>query len=116
MPSYIFDPVVRAHPKLTFQTVSTIADLFETSVTATAIRLVEGRYFPAILVCHGPNGRKWFTRSRTFPTGGFRRIALMPKALPSAPDLGRLRWAQAILKIVGSTVERNLSPIQIAIA
>ena len=76
MPSYIFDPIARAHPKLTFQTVSSIADLFETSVTATAIRLVEGRYFPAILVCHGPNGRKWFTRSPDVPDRWFPQDSL----------------------------------------
>jgi len=71
MPAYIFDPIVRAHPKLTFQTVSTIADLFETSVTATAIRLVQGRHSPALLVCHGPKGRKWFTRSPDVPERWF---------------------------------------------
>jgi hypothetical protein len=71
MPSYIFDPVARAHPKPTFHTVSTIADLFEASVTATAIRLVERRHFPAVLVCHGPKGRKWFTRSPDIPDRWF---------------------------------------------
>jgi uncharacterized protein DUF955 len=71
MPAYIFDPIARAHPKLVFQTVSTIADVFETSVTATAIRLVEGRHSPAILVCHGPKGRKWFTRSPDVPERWF---------------------------------------------
>ena len=41
MPAYIFDPIARSHPKATFQTVTAIADLFDTSITATAIRLVE---------------------------------------------------------------------------
>jgi Zn-dependent peptidase ImmA (M78 family) len=71
MPPYIFDPIARTHPKLTFQTVSTLSDLFDTSVTATAIRLVEGRHSPAILVCHGPKGRKWFTRSPDVPDRWF---------------------------------------------
>lgn len=71
MPAYIFDPIARAYPKLTFQTVNTIADLFDTSVTATAIRLVEGRHSPALLVCHGPKGRKWFTRSPDVPERWF---------------------------------------------
>jgi IrrE N-terminal-like domain len=71
MPAYIFDPIARAHSKLTFQTVNTIAELFETSVTATAIRLVEGRHSPALLVCHSPNGRKWFTRSPDVPDRWF---------------------------------------------
>jgi hypothetical protein len=71
MPSYIFDPIARAYPKLTFQTVNALADLFDTSVTATAIRLVEGRHSPSILVCHGPKGRKWFTRSPDVPDRWF---------------------------------------------
>ena len=71
MPAYIFDPIARSYPKATFQTVTAIADLFDTSITATAIRLVEGRHFPAVLVCHGSKGRKWFTRSPDVPDRWF---------------------------------------------
>jgi len=74
MPGYLFDPVSRSHPKLTFQTVRIIADVFDTSLTSTAIRLVDSRHTPALLVCHGQQGRKWFSRSpdvpdRWFPQG-----------------------------------------------
>lgn len=41
MPGYLFQPIARAHPKLTFQAVRTIADVFDVSLTATAIRLAE---------------------------------------------------------------------------
>ena len=40
-----------------------VGGLFNTSITSTAIRLVEGRHAPALLVWHGSKGRKWFTRS-----------------------------------------------------
>jgi Zn-dependent peptidase ImmA (M78 family) len=50
MPEYLFRPAARAHPKVSFQTVRSIAELFDTSTTATAIRLVEDRYFPAVLI------------------------------------------------------------------
>jgi hypothetical protein len=71
MPGYIFDPLARAHPKLTFKTVNAISELFDTSVTATAIRMVESGHSPALLVCHGPKGRKWFTRSPNIPERWF---------------------------------------------
>lgn len=34
----------------------------------TAIRLVESDHTPALLVCHGRNGRKWFTRAPSAPS------------------------------------------------
>ena len=80
MPAYIFDPIVRSYPKATFQTVTAIADLFDTSITATAIRLVEGRHFPAVLVCHGLKGRKWFTRSPDVPDRWFPQDTLDPES------------------------------------
>jgi Zn-dependent peptidase ImmA (M78 family) len=58
LPHYLFRPFIRQHPKLTWATVKTIADTFETSLTASAIRFVEADHAPAILVCHGPNGKK----------------------------------------------------------
>jgi hypothetical protein len=60
-------------PKADFHAVRAIADIFDASRTATAIRLTEGRYFVAVLVCHGPQGRKWFTRSSDIPERWFPR-------------------------------------------
>jgi hypothetical protein len=80
MPPYLFDPIARSCPKATFQTVSQIANAFDTSVTATAIRLVEGRHFPAVLVCHGLGGRKWFTRSPDVPERWFPQETLDPES------------------------------------
>lgn len=76
MPRYLFEPVARAYPKLTFQTVREIAHIFKTSRPATAIRLIEGRHSPALLICHGPNGRKWFARSPDVPGRWFPRAEL----------------------------------------
>ena len=73
MPRYLFDPVARAHPKLNFKTVSDIADIFHASRSATAIRLVEGGHSPALLVCHGNKGRKWFARGPDVPSRWFPR-------------------------------------------
>lgn len=76
MPDYLFRPVIRGYPKLDFRMVREIANIFETSLTSTAIRLVEGKHFPAVLVCHGPQGRKWFTRCPDVPERWFPRSDL----------------------------------------
>lgn len=73
MPEYLFRRASRAYPKVGFQTVRSIAELFGTSTTATAIRLVEGGHFAAILVCHNRHGRKWFARSPDVPERWFPR-------------------------------------------
>jgi hypothetical protein len=71
MPRYLFGPVARAYPKLNFKTVFEIADVFHTSRPATAIRLVEGGHSPALLVCHGNRGRKWFVSGPDVPSRWF---------------------------------------------
>jgi hypothetical protein len=76
MPHYLFRPIARQHPKLTFKTVSTLGSIFHTSQTATAIRLVESDHSPALLVCHCTQGRKWFTRSPAVPTRWFPKDTL----------------------------------------
>jgi hypothetical protein len=39
-----------------------------------------GRHFSAVLVCHGPNGRKWFTRSPDIPDRWFPQDTLDPES------------------------------------
>jgi hypothetical protein len=76
MPSYLFRPLARKQPKLSWKAVTALADAFDTSKSATAIRLVQGDHFPALLICHGPNGRKWFTRAPSVPSKWFPRESL----------------------------------------
>jgi hypothetical protein len=76
MPSYIFGPVARSFRKLNFKTVSEVAEVFDASLTATAIRLVESGHAPALLVCHGLTGRKWFTRGPDVPSRWYPRLDL----------------------------------------
>lgn len=78
MPHYLFRPLALQHSKLTFKAVSALADTFTTSQTATAIRLVESNLTPALLVCHGTDKRKWFTKAPSVPEHWF------PKALIDA--------------------------------
>jgi hypothetical protein len=76
MPSYLFKPLARQHKKPSFKVVSILADAFSTSQTATAIRLVESDNSPALLVCHGPTGRRWYTRAPSVPQKWFPQEAL----------------------------------------
>lgn len=71
MPRYLFLPYTKRHKMLTWDTVSSLANVFSTSLTATAIRIIDTNAFPAILVCHGMTGRRWFTRAKDMPDRWF---------------------------------------------
>ena len=66
LPLSMFKPRARDR-ELTFATTRELAAAFETSLTATAIRLVEHGSFPAMVVCNSPRGRLWFKRGPTIP-------------------------------------------------
>ena len=71
IPNYLFRSLARQHGKLTFKAITALADIFHTSKSATAIRLVESDHSPALLVCHDPKGRKWFTGAPSVPQRWF---------------------------------------------
>ena len=85
MPRYLFDPLARQYTRLTIRSVREMSDLFDTSITATAIRLVESGHSPAVLVCHSQEGREWFTRSPDVPERWFPQKQLDPESF--ATDL-----------------------------
>lgn len=58
MPEFMFKARARARP-MTFDTVNDLAAEFQTSRTATAIRLVQLGSYPAMVVCYGQQGRRW---------------------------------------------------------
>lgn len=76
MPLYLFKPLSLQFSKLTFKAVNELATLFNTSQTSTAIRLVESNHSPAVLVSHGPKGRRWFTRAPDVPAKWFPQPSL----------------------------------------
>lgn len=76
MPRYLFQPAVKHLNKLTFKAIAALAADFDTSLTSTAIRVVESNHWPAILVCHGQTGRKWFTRAPMVPERWFPQETL----------------------------------------
>jgi hypothetical protein len=76
LPRYLFIPRAAALRVSSFEAVDTLSKEYSTSVPATAIRLVEYGPEPAMLVCHGPTGRKWFNRPRHIPQHWFPRDEL----------------------------------------
>lgn len=76
MPAYLFRKEAQRMRSLTWEGVRHLADLFSSSVTATAIRVLDLDVFPAILVCHGVAGRKWFWRARSVPDRWFPQAEL----------------------------------------
>lgn len=71
MPRYLFEREASNMRRSTFATIDQLAARFKTSRTATALRMVDYGPEPAILVCHGPSGRKWFKRGRDVPDKWF---------------------------------------------
>jgi hypothetical protein len=62
LPAKMFRARLHRQP-VTFETVRALAEVFCTSLTATAIRLVEYGDLPAVLVCNGPRRIEWFVCS-----------------------------------------------------
>jgi hypothetical protein len=66
LPRFMFEPASKGKP-MTFETSSELADLFETSLTAAAIRLVRYGSFPAMVVCTENGSLQWFQRGTDVP-------------------------------------------------
>src|SRR5205814_5565384 len=62
LPKTMFLPRVKGR-EITFVTVDNLRDEFNTSMTATAIRLVRCGPYPSMVICSGPRGREWFVAS-----------------------------------------------------
>jgi hypothetical protein len=77
LPGYLFRPEVQKHKRLTWEAVRELADVFSASITATAIRIIDLNLFPALLVCHGARGRRWFVRARDVPQRWFPQDQLI---------------------------------------
>ncbi|MCY4499152.1 MAG: ImmA/IrrE family metallo-endopeptidase [Rhodospirillaceae bacterium] len=63
MPRHLFHPLVEQQKRLDFAAIKFLAEEFDVSLTATAIRATESDHSPVMLVCHGHSGRKWFARA-----------------------------------------------------
>src|SRR5580658_9596563 len=71
LPAKLFTPLAKGRP-ITVETVHSLGRTFETSLTATAIKLVRFGSFPSLIAYYEDGERKWF--------------------IPSARDLPRQLW------------------------
>nr|WP_166175719.1 ImmA/IrrE family metallo-endopeptidase [Altererythrobacter segetis] len=78
LPGYIFRPLANDINRLTLETVRELAGMFQTSLTATAIRALATNRFPNMLVCHSQAGMRWFRRPPIVPERWFPRRDLLP--------------------------------------
>lgn len=80
LPNYILQPYLSQFKNLNFDTIKKTAKTFGTSLPATAISLIERGVWPAMLVCHGQTGRKWFSRNVGLSDSWFPNSELHPES------------------------------------
>lgn len=66
MPAFMFKPAAKGKP-MTFEAVAELARTFKVSNMATAIRLVQMGSYPAMVVCYGIEGRRWYSAGLDIP-------------------------------------------------
>jgi len=91
LPRYLFVPRAAALRHSTFEAVDTLSREYSTSIPATAIRLVQYGPEPAMLVCHGSEGRKWFNRPQQIPERWFPRDELAAESSAMSVLFGKYR-------------------------
>ena len=75
LPDYLFNPLAAGKP-ITFDAAEKIAGIFNTSLSATAIKLVKNAAIAAWLVCHHHRGIAWSFKSRVAPDDLYLRREL----------------------------------------
>ena len=73
MPTYLFESYALQAHNTSFEIILELKKYFSTSITATALRFVQFSPQPSMLICHGPNGRRWFKHGRYIPSSLFPR-------------------------------------------
>ncbi|WP_300010911.1 ImmA/IrrE family metallo-endopeptidase [uncultured Roseobacter sp.] len=73
MPRFMFLPRMRDTRRPSFVTIDELAETFDVSRKATALRFIDLSPRETMLICYGPKGRKWFRRSPSWPEGWMPR-------------------------------------------
>ena len=72
LPGFLLAPLARARPKLTTTVVRELADEFQTTKSATALRLVGLGLHPVLAISYSRSaGKQWFARSPLVPERWF---------------------------------------------
>jgi IrrE N-terminal-like domain len=88
MPRYLFAPRAAAIDRVSFDSIDRLAQAFKTSLTATAIRLVDLDHVSGFVIGHTPRGRKWFARAPQVPPHWFPREDLDSKSFAFGVQFG----------------------------
>jgi hypothetical protein len=67
LPNYLLEPRISKFKRVTLALVGELREEFQSSLTATLLKLVNSNRFPIIVVCHGQKGRRWFQRADMIP-------------------------------------------------
>lgn len=76
MPTFMFEPAVKAHIEPSFLELNGLTKIFDTSLLATAMRLVDIDALPAILACYRSTGVRWSKSAAHIPRRWFLRNRL----------------------------------------
>ncbi len=102
LPPYLFRPLAREYKSLTFRCIRALADEFDASQTATAIRLIESDHTPSMIICHSRQGREWFRRSPSVPERWFPKKELDPDSFAFDILFGKDSDGQTLRKMDAS--------------
>jgi len=80
LPEYLFRPRARRAKQANLDLAKELSEIFDVSLTATALRLVEFGPEPLMLVCHTPRRRKWFKASKDVPSRWFPMEHIDPES------------------------------------
>lgn len=89
MPGYLFLPIAQSFGRPSMHIVRKLSEIFNTSQTATAIRLVELNQLPILLTSHGRSGRRWFARSQSVTHDWMPKSNLAPESPAFTMVFGR---------------------------
>lgn len=90
MPAYLFRPLAAQHARPTFEVIDALARAFSTSRLSTALRFIDLSPWPCLIVCHAPNGRRWFRRNSGVPDHWFPKNDLDPESAAMDVLFGRI--------------------------
>lgn len=76
MPKALFGPAIASFGNPTFQQLKRVADEFETSISATALRLANVNTLPVIVACYDRHGKRWAIPAADIPKRWFLKEKL----------------------------------------
>jgi hypothetical protein len=90
LPRYLLEPMLKGLSRPALKYVKEIAEAFDTSLTATVLKIIETDRFPIMLVSHTQQGRAWFRKAPSVPEHWFPRQELDHESFAFAALFGKI--------------------------